>query len=79
MLRMIITASRLVMCHSNDLLDYNVIEHGTLVENLEVGSLEQAVLEVLDIAQLDASQRNTLEVDLTKIKNKSAKFDKRRL
>ena len=79
MLRMIITASRLVMCHSNDLLDYNVIEHGTLVENLEVGSLEQAVLEVLDIAQLDASERNTLEVDLTNIKNKSAKFDKRRL
>ena len=67
------------MCHSNDLLDYNVIEHGTLVENLEVGSLEQAVLEVLDIAQLDASERNTLEVDLTNIKNKSAKFDKRRL
>ena len=76
---MIITASRLVMCHSNDLLDYNVIEHGTLVANLEVGSLEQAVLEVLDIAQLDASKRNTLEVDLTKIKNKTASFDKRRL
>ena len=79
MLKMIITASRLVMCHSNDLLDYNVIEHGTLVENLEVASLEQAVLEVLDIAQLDASKRNTLEVDLTKIKNKTASFDKRRL
>ena len=31
MLRMIITASRLVMCHSNDLLDYNILEHGQLV------------------------------------------------
>ena len=40
MLKMIITASRLVMCHSNDLLDYNVLEHGTLVENVQTASIE---------------------------------------
>ena len=40
MLKMIITANRLVMCHSNDLLDYNVLEYGTLVENLQVASIE---------------------------------------
>ena len=79
MLKMIVTANRLVMCHSNDLLDYNVIEHGTLVENLEVASLEKTILEVLDIAQLDSSGRNTFEFDLSNIQNKKAKFDKRRL
>ena len=26
MLKMIITSSRLVLCHSNDLMDYNIIE-----------------------------------------------------
>ena len=67
MLKMIITASRLVMCHSNDLLDYNILEHGTLVENLELASIEQAILEVLDIAKLDASGKTKLEFDLSKI------------
>ena len=67
MLKMIVTANRLVMCHSNDLLDYNILEHGTLVENLELASIEQAILEVLDIAKLDASNKTKLEFDLSKI------------
>ena len=79
MLNMIINASRLVMCHSNDLLDYNVLDRGTLVENLVMTSIEQAVCEVLAIARFDASKKQSILVDLSKIRGKQAKFDKRRL
>ena len=58
MLKMIITSSRLVLCHSNDLMDYNILEHGVLVPYLEVCSLEKTMLEVLDIAQLDSASNN---------------------
>ena len=69
MLRMIITASRLVMCHSNDLLDYNILEHGQLVQNLEMVSIEEAMFEVFDIAKLDASSKITFQYKLEKISN----------
>ena len=79
MLKMIITSSRLVMCHANDLMDYNILEHGVLIPYLEVCSLEKTILEVLDIAHLDSASNNRLFYDLTRIKNLEIKFDRRRL
>ena len=78
MLQMIITSSRLVFCHSNDLLDYNLLEHGKLVPNLEVAALETVLLEILEIASVD-SKSNALEYDLRSIRHVFARFDKRRL
>ena len=69
MLKMIITSSRLVLCHASDLLDYNILEHGVLTPNLEVNSLEKTLLEILNIAQLDLSNKNRFKYDLTEIRH----------
>ena len=69
MLEMIITSSRLVLCHSSDLLDYKLLEHGTLIPHLEVNSLEETLVEVLEIAKLDLSNKSNLDYDLSNIRN----------
>ena len=69
MLKMIITSSRLVLCHSNDLLDYNILEHGILIPCFEVSSLQKAAQEVLDIARLDSASKNKFQYDLSNIAN----------
>ena len=79
MLKMIITSARLVLCHSHDLLDYNILEHGKLIPFLETTSLEQAVLQVLDISQFDFTYKNKIKFDLSSIKDCHAKFDRTRL
>ena len=79
MLKMIITSSRLVLCHSNDLLDYNILEHGVLIPCLEFSSLEKAAKEILDIVQLDSVSKNTFKYDLSSVANLKIKFDRRRL
>ena len=76
---MIIRSTRLVLCHSNDLLDYNILEHGVLIPCIEVSSLEKTALEILDIVQIDSVSKNEFKYDLSQIANLKIKFDRRRL
>ena len=79
MLKMILRSTRLVLCHSNDLLDYNILEHGVLIPCIEVSSLEKTVLEILDIVQVDSVSNIKFLYDLSQIANLKIKFDRRRL
>ena len=79
MLKMIMRSTRLVLCHSNDLLDYNILEHGVLIPCIEVSSLEKTALEILDIVQIDSVSKNEFKYDLSQIANLKIKFDRRRL
>ena len=79
MLKTIITASRLILCHSNDLMDYNILEHSVLIPCLEMCSIEKVILDVLAIAQIDLSSNNTINYNISRLQNYKVKFDRRRL
>lgn len=76
-----LVSSQMVMMHANDLLDHRVIETGSFVPNLSLGSIFETVQEMVELMNSTLTERElTICIEDTKQNEpKSAKFDKRRL
>ena len=53
----------MILMHSNDLLDHRIIEKGCFVPNITIGSVIQAVNEMIDLMKTTIVDRN-IHIDL---------------
>ena len=79
-LETILVASNLQLHHSRDLIDYRIIEQGTFQPNFELGSLADAVCEIVDLAKLTTLNTNAdVLCDIEAFRTAdNLEFDKRR-
>ena len=78
--QMIVINSKLVRFHANDLLDHRVIQSGKFVPSLSVSSVEDSILEIIEMMSWTLQRRN-LKIDFIRDKEEThfLSFDKRRL
>ena len=49
MVKVVLISSQMVMLHANDMLDQRIIEEGCFVPNYTVGSVPQAINEIIEL------------------------------
>ena len=80
MVKTLLNSSKLLILHSNDLLDQSIIENGILKPNYQYGSVYESMLEIAQIAEtLIGRKQLKLDLQLDSVKDLDMKFDKQRL
>ena len=77
---MVVINSKLIRFHANDLLDHRVIQSGHFEPSPIVSSVEDSILEIVDMMNWTLGHRN-LKIDFIRqsIEARRLYFDKRRL
>ena len=58
MIMALMNSSKLLILHSNDLLDKSILENGELMPNYQQGSVYDAILEIAQIAEMLIGQKD---------------------
>ena len=81
LVQIMLVSSQMVMMHANDLLDSRIIEKGSFVPNLSLGSIIETAKEMIELMNSTLNERElTIVLEKTdQLEPNCAKFDKRRL
>ena len=58
LVQLLCIASRMVLMHANDLLDWRIIENGSFVASMTSGSISGAITEMVDLVNSTLTNRN---------------------
>ena len=58
LVQIMLVSSQMVMMHANDLLDYRVIEKGSFVPNLSLGSIIDTAKEMIELMNSTLTERD---------------------
>ena len=81
MIKTVLLSSKFLSMHAHDFLDQQIIEHGTFVPHYDIGRVETAISEMVQIMNYSIQKRKlSIEYEITKTRRTPMlKYDKRRL
>ena len=80
MVKTMLLSSQLIMMHTHDFLDQQLIEHGSFVPHYEAGFIHEAITQIVVMMSYSVAKRDLkIKFDSSKIEaSPMVKFDKRR-